>query len=153
MLPRLIWESWWDIEGLVVQLVKWPVFGSRQGYRFVLSLLGPERLWGPSRVQWIPEVLPPTRKLLELKTDTSSSSKNAWNYTPSLIYTFMAWCLYTGEVLLESNLKLVRPRLTSGSGALNKDRNENNKERRRRSKRLFLDSKAVFQEPKAWIRL
>jgi hypothetical protein len=81
---------WWNRDSLVVQC--WGSSPGR-GWEFFSSPPRPDRLWGPPS---LPGALSLGVKRLESEADHSTSSsaedKNAWSYTSTPQYAFMAWC-------------------------------------------------------------
>jgi hypothetical protein len=69
-----------------------PGFNSRQGLRIRLFATASRTAPGPtqSTIQWVPEVLSPWVKRSRRE---AAKVKNAWSYTSTPQYVFMAWCL------------------------------------------------------------
>jgi hypothetical protein len=73
-------------------------FDFRQGLGIFLFTTVSRTALGPTQppIQWIPGVFPGVKQLgreADHSPPTSAGVKNAWNYTFTSQYTFMAWCL------------------------------------------------------------
>jgi hypothetical protein len=83
------WATGWMI-GDLTSSRNWEFFSSPH----------PERLWGPP-IQWVPGAIFLGVKWPGREDDHSPPSsaevKNAWSYTSTPQYAFMAWCLVKAE--------------------------------------------------------
>jgi hypothetical protein len=72
--------------------------------RFLSLLLHSDYIWDPlDLIQWVPGALSPDIEQLEHEDDhtppSSAETKNAYNFTSTLPYTFMTWHSNTGTTL------------------------------------------------------
>jgi hypothetical protein len=90
----------------------WIIRGSSPGrdWEFFSSPPRPDRLWGSPQppIQWVPGALSLSGREADHSSPFSAEFKNAWSYTSTPQYAFMAWCSIKAQGQLLPYLKCSR---------------------------------------------